>query len=120
MKKARLSKTQKDSLFVLALLETKRYPMPVSLPRIKDMISQSRPVPLDSANFRKGMHLLASRGALTLARKSDLSLVAALTGPGRHLAAREYRTRTGEQLDVPPLDTEQITIFEQLARGEAG
>nr|AKN35791.1 hypothetical protein [Vibrio sp. FF_304]AKN36891.1 hypothetical protein [Enterovibrio norvegicus]AKN39437.1 hypothetical protein [Vibrio tasmaniensis] len=39
-------------------------------------------------------------------------MAAKLTRPGRHQAAKVYRERTGEELDVMPVDDEQVTIFD--------
>nr|AKN38836.1 hypothetical protein [Enterovibrio sp. FF_113] len=45
-------------------------------------------------------------------RRSDLGLMMRLTRLGRHDAARIYQQRTGQQMDLPPKDDNQITIFE--------
>ena len=117
--KPRLSQNQKDTLFVLALLETKQVAGPMPTAKIKAMIDQSRAVAIDPSNFRKGLHTLASRGLVELSRAHDLSLAISLTRLGRHDAARIYCERTGTELDVPVQDDEQITIFDALNVVEA-
>lgn len=112
--KPRLSQNQKDTLFILALLETKQVAGPIPTAKIKAMIDQSRAVAIDPSNFRKGLHTLASRGLVELPRAHDLSLAISLTRLGRHDAARIYCERTGTELDVPVQDDEQITIFDAL------
>lgn len=113
MSDQRLSKNQKDALFILALLETKRATKPVPVSAIRRMISQSRASDVDASNFRKGVRLLASRGFILLARRADLALVTELTRPGRYHAAKVYSERTGQDMDLPPERDEQITIFDQ-------
>ena len=112
--KPRLSQNQKDTLFILALLETKQVAGPMPTAKIKAMIDQSRAVAIDPSNFRKGLHTLASRGLVELPRAHDLSLAISLTRLGRHDAARIYCERTGTELDVPVQDDEQVTIFDAI------
>lgn len=115
MIKRRLSQNQKDTFFVLAILETKRVTGAIPVARIKTMIERSRTQELDPSNFRKGIHSLASRGLLDVVRANDLSLAVSLSSLGRHEAAKVYRERTGEELDVIPVDDEQMTIFDAVA-----
>lgn len=112
--KPRLSQNQKDTLFILALLDTKQVNGPIPTAKIKAMIDQSRAVAIDPSNFRKGLHTLASRGLVELPRGHDLSLAISLTRLGRHDAARIYCERTGAELDVPVQDDEQVTIFDAI------
>ena len=114
MKKPRLSKNQKDALFILALLESKKQVGPVGVSKVRAMVERLRAGILDPSNFRKGLHVLASRGIIEMGRYRNLSLVMKLTSLGRHDAARIYFDRTGEQLDVEmEKDDEQMTIFDQ-------
>lgn len=112
MIKRRLSQNQKDTFFVLAIFETKRVTGAIPVARIKTMIERSRTQELDPSNFRKGIHALAKRGLLDVVRANDLSLAISLNSLGRHEAAKIYRERTGEELDVVPVDDEQMTIFD--------
>ncbi|PSW53057.1 chromosome segregation protein ParM [Photobacterium leiognathi] len=116
MKKQRLSLNQKDTLFVLALLETKGITGPIPTTKVKQLIDQARLSPLDPSNYRKGIHTLAKRGLVETVRAHDLSLAISLTRLGRHDAARIYRDRTGNELDAMPADDQQLTIFD-TARG---
>lgn len=115
MKKNRLSLNQKDVFFVLAMLEVKNITNPVPVAKLKKMIDSSRTHDLDPDNFRKGIHSLASRGLLDVVRANDLSLAVSLSSLGRHDAARIYRERTGNEMDVVVVDDEQMTIFEVVA-----
>lgn len=115
MKKNRLSLNQKDIFFVLAMLEVKNITNPVPVAKLKKMIDSSRTHDLDPSNFRKGIHSLASRGLLDVVRANDLSLAVSLSSLGRHDAARIYRERTGNEMDVVVVDDEQMTIFEVVA-----
>lgn len=112
MKKNRLSLNQKDIFFVLAMLEVNNITNPVPVAKLKKMIDSSRTHDLDPSNFRKGIHSLASRGLLDVVRANDLSLAVSLSSLGRHDAARIYRERTGNEMDVVVVDDEQMTIFE--------
>ncbi|HAS6073673.1 TPA: hypothetical protein I7144_20650 [Vibrio vulnificus] len=112
MKKTRLSKNQKDALFVLAVLETKRFTRPVPVPKMRELISQSRPGILDASNFRKGLHVLEDKGFIELLRAKDLSLAAKLTQKGREQAAKIHFERTGVEMATPPEDEKQMTIFD--------
>lgn len=112
MTKQRLSKNQKDALFVLVLLKVNGKSGFISLSKIRAMVESSRTDVLDPSNFRKGIHTLASRGLVEVARASDLSLVMCLTRPGLHVAAGIFRDRTGKQLDIKPKNDEQMTIFD--------
>ena len=112
MSAIRLSKNQKDVLFVLAALESNRHLGTVPLARVRDMIATSRDSVPDASNFRKGVHTLAERGSVELGRLKNLSLSIALTRSGRHQAAKIYRERTGVELDIKPLPEAQISIFE--------
>mgnify|MGYP000061857893 CR=1 FL=1 len=112
MSEIRLSKNQKDALFILALLESNGHVDFVSAEKVRQMVESPRPSLVDPANFRKGLHTLHSRGSIDLERKRDLSLVVKLTRPGRHQAAKIYRERTGTELDVPAVADDQMTIFE--------
>lgn len=114
MTKFRLSQNQKDTFFVLAMLETKRITTAIPVAKIKVMIESSRAQELDPSNFRKGIHSLAKRGLLDVVRANDLSLAISLNSLGRHEAAKIYRARTGEELDVMPVDDEQMTIFDNV------
>ncbi|OCH60907.1 hypothetical protein A6D98_09920 [Aliivibrio fischeri] len=111
-KKNRLSKNQKDALFILALLESKNKTNPVAVTKVRSMVESIRAGVLDPSNFRKGVHMLASRGLIEVGRYKDLSLAMKLTSLGRHDAAKIYRERTGEQLDIKNTEDEQITIFD--------
>ncbi|OEF61218.1 hypothetical protein A1OW_20315 [Enterovibrio norvegicus] len=112
MKAQRLSQTQKDVLFVLALLEVNGKTGLIPAARVRDMATTTRPAPIDPSNFRKGVHTMASRGLIDVERGHNLSLFLRLSNVGRHTAAGIYRDRTGEQLDVKQSDDEQITIFD--------
>ncbi|ENQ8056881.1 hypothetical protein ACEQ2M_004313 [Vibrio parahaemolyticus] len=112
MTKTRFSKNQNDALFILALLETKQFNGAVPVAKMRTMISQPREGELDASNFRKSLHALEGKGCIELLRAKDLSLAAKLTRVGRHQAAKVYRERTGKELDVPPVDDEQMTIFD--------
>lgn len=112
MKKTRFSKNQNDALFILALLETKQFIGPMPVAKMRAIISQPREGELDASNFRKSLHALSDKGCVELSRAKDLSLAAKLTRTGRHQAAKVYRERTGEELDVMPVDDEQMTIFD--------
>ncbi|EPR5147749.1 TPA: hypothetical protein ACMDT2_004203 [Vibrio parahaemolyticus] len=112
MTKERLSKNQKDALFVLALLEVNGKSGSIPLARVRDMIASSRTGELDPSNFRKGIHVLGKRGMLELGRLSDLSLCVKLSRSGRHVAARIYQDRTGQQMDLKQQNDDQMTIFD--------
>ncbi|MDW2204281.1 chromosome segregation protein ParM [Vibrio sp. 1636] len=112
MVKTRFSRNQNDALFILALLETKQFNGAVPVAKMRTMISQPRDGELDASNFRKSLHALEDKGCIELLRARDLSLAAKLTRVGRHQAAKVYRERTGKELDVPPVDDEQMTIFD--------
>lgn len=112
MKKTRFSKNQNDALFIPALLETKQFTGPIPVAKMRTMISQSREGELDASNFRKGLHALSDKGCVELSRTKDLSLAAKLTRAGRHQAVKVYRERTGQDLDVMPVNDEQMTIFD--------
>ncbi|HAS6480603.1 TPA: hypothetical protein GRR64_23895 [Vibrio parahaemolyticus] len=112
MTKVRLSKNQKDALFVLALLEVNGKSGPIPLAKVRTMIATSRSDDLDPSNFRKGIHILGKRGVLEVGRLSDLSLCVQLSRSGRHVAARIYQERTGQQMDLKQTDDEQMTIFD--------
>ena len=100
MTKTRLSKNQKDALFVLALLEVNGKSGPIALARVRDMITTSRNGEVDPSNFRKGIHSLGKRGVLEIGRFSDLSLRVQLSRSGRHVAAGIYQERTGQQMTI--------------------
>lgn len=112
MAKVRLSKNQKDALFVLALLEVNGKSGPIALARVRDMIATSRTGVLDPSNFRKGIHVLGKRGVLEIGRLPDLSLCVQLSRSGRHVAAGIYQERTGQQMDLKQQPDEQMTIFD--------
>jgi hypothetical protein len=112
MTKVRLSKNQKDALFVLALLEVNGKSGPIPLAKVRTMIATSRSDDLDPSNFRKGIHILGKRGVLEVGRLSDLSLCVQLSRSGRHVAAGIYLDRTGQQMDLKQTDDEQMTIFD--------
>ncbi|NAX32000.1 hypothetical protein CAG63_18305 [Vibrio sp. V37_P2S8PM304] len=112
MKKTRFSKNQNDALFILALLESKQFEGALPVAKMRAMISQPREGELDASNFRKSLHTLEAKGCVELLRAKDLSLAAQLTKVGRHQAAKVYRERTGEELDVKPVDDEKMTIFD--------
>ncbi|ENB2089530.1 hypothetical protein D0258_004394 [Vibrio alginolyticus] len=112
MTKKRLSKNQKDALFVLALLEVNGKTGFIPLAKVREMIATSRAGELDPSNFRKGIRLLGDRGSLEIARLSDLSLIVKLTRSGRHAAASIYHERTGTQMDIKQKPDEQMTIFD--------
>ncbi|QIL87167.1 hypothetical protein G7083_14825 (plasmid) [Vibrio sp. HDW18] len=112
MKKRRLSDNQKLALFVLANAEVNGVHHHVSLAKVKNAADGLRHYLCDSDNFRKGMHTLAARGLIEMARRSDLGLMVKLTRLGRHEAAAIYFKKTGEQMDIKRSDDEQITIFE--------
>ncbi|WP_347361427.1 hypothetical protein [Vibrio vulnificus] len=112
MKNTRFSKNQNDALFILALLETKQFTGPIPVSKMRTIISTPREGELDASNFRKSLHALERKGCIELLRAKDLSLAAQLTKIGRHQAAKIYRERTGEELDVKPVDDEQMTIFD--------
>lgn len=112
MAKVRLSKNQKDALFVLALLEVNGKSGSIPLAKVRAMIATSRSDDLDPSNFRKGIHILGKRGVLEVGRLSDLSLCVQLSRSGRHVAARIYQERTGQQMDLKQTDDEQMTIFD--------
>lgn len=113
MAKVRLSKNQKDALFVLALLEVNGKSGPIPLAKVRDMIATARSDDLDPSNFRKGIHILGKRGVLEVGRLSDLSLCVQLSRSGRHAAAVIYQERTGQQMDLKQTDDEQMTIFDK-------
>ncbi|MCR9330149.1 hypothetical protein NB661_00205 [Vibrio parahaemolyticus] len=112
MSKVRLSKNQKDALFVLALLEVNGKSGSIPLAKVRTMIATSRSDDLDPSNFRKGIHILGKRGVLEVGRLSDLSLCVQLSRSGRHVAAGIYQERTGQQMDLKQTDDEQMTIFD--------
>lgn len=112
MKKNRLSKNQKDALFVLAILESKNKVGPIGVSKVRAMVESSRDGDLDPSNFRKGLHVLASRGLIEMGRYRNLSLAMQLTRVGRPDAAKIYRERTGAELDIQTEDDEQISIFD--------
>jgi hypothetical protein len=112
MTKTRFSKNQNDALFILALLESKQFEGAVPVSKMRTMISQPREGELDASNFRKSLHALEDKGCVELLRARNLNLAAKLTRVGRHQAAKIYRERTGKELDVPPVDDEQMTIFD--------
>lgn len=113
MAKVRLSKNQKDALFVLALLEVNGQSGPIPVAKVRTMIATSRSDDLDPSNFRKGIHILGKRGVLEVGRLSDLSLCVQLSRSGRHVAAGIYQERTGQQMDLKQTDDEQMTIFDK-------
>ncbi|MEZ8137842.1 hypothetical protein ACED34_20235 [Vibrio splendidus] len=112
MAKVRLSKNQKDALFVLALLEVNGKSGPIPLAKVRTMIATSRSDDLDPSNFRKGIHILGKRGMLEVGRLSDLSLCVQLSRSGRHVAAGIYQERTGQQMDLKQQNDDQMTIFD--------
>ncbi|EQB0495873.1 hypothetical protein ACYAPA_003693 [Vibrio mimicus] len=112
MTKERLSKNQKEALFVLAVAEVNGVLHHVALTKVKKTVDNLRGYICDPDNFRTGMHTLRKRGLIEMERRSDLGLMMRLTRLGRHDAAKIYHQRTGKQMDLPPKDDNQITIFE--------
>ncbi|WP_305817509.1 hypothetical protein [Photobacterium leiognathi] len=112
--KYRISANQKDTLFILALLNAKNVTSFVPLSKVKSMIEQSKVQELDPANYRKGMHTLAQRGLIEMVREHNLSLSMRLTDTGREQAAKIYLERTGEELVAQSAQNDQITVFEAI------
>ncbi len=114
MMKVRLSKNQKDIFFVLSLLELNGRHAPTPVSHVKKMIEKSIQKELDPSNFRKGVHLLCSRGLLDAVRERDLSLSISLSDAGRLESARIYRQRTIVERSQPCNEREVIDVLDDV------
>ena len=117
MKRFRLSKNQKNILFVLFLLETKKIMTATPISKIKKMIEQSLNQEIDPSNFRKGIHTLKQRNFLNLVREENLSISIFLTAIGRIEAEKIHKERTDEISEPKKIKKDIESIIKNATTG---
>ena len=90
----RLSKIQKDILFVLFALEQNGKQEPVTGMNILSIINSVSAVELYDTNFRTSCHTLNSNKLLNKYRTSSLKLAWTLTEAGREFACNIFNERS--------------------------
>ncbi|ANZ52223.1 hypothetical protein Ahp2_41 [Aeromonas phage Ahp2] len=79
----KLSRTQRDALMLLVVLERRGVPMPFPGPRVLDMVNSDRWTPVARQNFQAGMKTLEAHGLVTISREYGQPLKLTLTDEGR-------------------------------------
>ncbi|AWH14541.1 hypothetical protein [Aeromonas phage 13AhydR10PP] len=79
----KLSKTQRDALMLLVVLEQREVPMPFHAPKLLEFINKDRWTPVARQNYQAGMRTLEKNGLLVITRAQNLSLQVKLTDEGR-------------------------------------
>lgn len=108
--KSRLSATQKDVLFVLAMFVSNNKKSHIPAAVIKTIIDNSRASPLNRANYLKGIHALARDNRLSVVRAHDLSLRIKLSDSGFPIAAQLFEDRVGSVLQIDSDNSEQLDL----------
>lgn len=109
VKKSRLSATQKDALFILAMFIDKGKTAHVPAAVIKKMIDISKASPLDHSNYLKGVHTLGRNGYLDVVKMRNDSVGIKLSNDGFAIAAKLFESRMGYALSMAS-DSEQLDL----------
>lgn len=95
MSGTRISAIQKDTLYVLYLLETRQGSSPFNIMQLIDFINKSRPSMVHPNNLRASIHTLCRNQYLNNYRNSSLKLAVTLTDKGRDKAKVISEQRSG-------------------------
>lgn len=83
MSSHRLSAIQKDTLYVLSLLEAKMGSTPFNIMKLLEIINKARVSPVHPNNFRASIHTLCRHHYLDKYRDTSLNLAVTLTDKGQ-------------------------------------
>ena len=92
-KKIRFSALQKDTLFILYVLQQRGKRDPIPGVDILAMINKGRELPVFPQNFRASCHTLVANQLIRKFRRGDLQLAFTLADAGKEPAEREYKER---------------------------
>ncbi|MGL5589067.1 MAG: hypothetical protein ACRDDI_13520 [Aeromonas veronii] len=85
--KPRISRNQREALFLLWVLEQRGAKGPVPFSHLLGMVNKNRINPVARQNFYAGLRTVRDHGLILIYRDRTLKLSAALTGDGREVAA---------------------------------
>lgn len=96
----RLSRTQRDTLFLLFHFELRGNLEPMPSARLLEFINSQRGTDVARQNYQAGMRTLSKHGMINIYRAQNLSLAYQMTDEGRMHGELIYRDRTqGEEND---------------------
>ncbi len=90
----RLSRTQKEVLFILYAIEVRGNKDPVPATAILRIVNKGRETQIFPSNFRAGLHTMVSNGLLLKYRADSLQLAFRLSEDGRNEGQYIYQERT--------------------------